>query len=345
MATMRAALLPAPGEPLRMISREIHEPGPGEVRVKVEACGVCGSDLFLQNGGFGADKLPVVPGHEAAGIVDAVGTGVAGLTPGEQVALYYIDAEPSGDWARAGRENLDPSLRRMGVDVDGALAEYVLRPAHTLIKTAAPIEPARLAVLTDAVATPFHALRLARLKPGERLLVIGIGGIGSNAVQLGRRLGARVTAAGRSTEKLELARTLGAHQTVRLSGQETRDRALLFDRVSDQGFDVVLQCAGSADADQLALAAAGPGGRVILVGASTAPFETRSVDLIWRELTVIGSRGMTRADIAEVIDLYLEGAITVAHLTRRVRPLERVNEALDDLRRGGALRTVIDPQR
>jgi propanol-preferring alcohol dehydrogenase len=337
---MRALLLPGVGRPLELVERPLPAPGPGEVRMRVHACGVCGSDLFLQSGGFGADRLPRVPGHEAAGVVDATGPGVDDWAPGDQAALYYIDADPDGAWAKAGRENLDPALTRMGVDVDGAFAEYVVRPAHTLVRPPAPVDPAALAVLTDAVATPYHALaRVARLQPGETLLVLGIGGIGSNAVQLGRHLGARVVAVSRAAAKLELAQRLGAHATI--SGAPGPERVR--DACGGDGPDVVLQCAGSAALDELAIAAAGPGGRVVLVGASQERFATRSVDLIWRELSVMGSRGFTRRDIAEVIDLYVAGAVTVDHLLGATRPLAEGNAALDDLRAGRVLRSVLVP--
>jgi propanol-preferring alcohol dehydrogenase len=353
---MQALLLPGVGRPLELVERPVPRPGPGEVLVRVQACGVCGSDLFLQSGGFGADRLPRVPGHEAAGVVDAVGPGVDGWEPGDQAALYYIDADPDGAWARAGRENLDPRLTRMGVDVDGAFAEYVVRPAHTLVRPPAPVDPAALAVLTDAVATPYHALvRVARLQPGETLLVLGVGGVGSNAVQLGRHLGARVVAASRGAEKLELARRLGAHAVVATGDRPERPpgpdagaaaadlAAELRAACGGDGPDVVLQCAGSAALDELAIAAAGPGGRVVLVGASQEPFTARSVDLIWRELSVMGSRGFTRRDVAEAIDLQLAGAIAVDHLVGAVRPLAEGNAALEDLRAGGVLRSVLLP--
>jgi propanol-preferring alcohol dehydrogenase len=322
-------LLPGVGQPLEAVERPLPEPGDGEVRVRVEACGVCGSDLFLQSGGFGADRLPRVPGHEAAGVVDALGPGVDGIAPGDQVALYYIDADQDGRWARAGRENLEPRLTRMGVDVDGAFAEYVVRPAYTLIRPPEPVDPATLAVLTDAVATPFHALtRLAQVQPGETLLVIGVGGVGSNAIQLGRHLGAHVVAATRG--KRELAVRLGAHEIVPSD-----------DSLRTQEADVVLQCAGSAALDELAIGAAGPGGRVVLVGASTERFSASSIELIRRELSVMGSRGFTKRDIAEVIDLHLAGAIATDHLTSAIRPLGEANEALADLREGRVLRTVL----
>ena len=202
--TMRVVELPGVGEPLRIAERPVPEPGPGEALVRVQACGVCGSDIFLQKGGFGPKiRMPVVPGHEAAGVVAAVGPDVAEVAPGDQVAVYYIDAPADSIYAHRGRPNIGPGVVRMGVDVDGAFAEYVLRPVSTLIKVPAPVDPATLAVLTDAVATPYHALaKIARLQPGETLAVLGIGGLGSNAVQLGKHLGARVVAITRSEEKL-----------------------------------------------------------------------------------------------------------------------------------------------
>jgi propanol-preferring alcohol dehydrogenase len=339
---MRAALLPGVGRALELVERPLPEPGPGEVRVRVQACGVCGSDLFLQKGGFGADKLPVVPGHEAAGVVDALGDGVAGWHPGEQVALYYIDADPQGRWARRGREQLEPGLTRMGVDVDGAFAEYVVRPAHTLVRPPRPIAPAQLAVLTDAVATPYHALvRVARLEAGECVLVLGIGGVGSNAVQLARRMGAHVVAASRGAAKLRLAQELGAAATVAL-GAGGDDVAALRAAAPD-GYDVVVQCVGAGTIDALAVAVAAPGARVVLVGAAADAFPVRATDLIWRELSLLGSRGFTARDVADVLALHAAGEIRVDHLVSSERPLAEANAALEDLRAGRGLRSVLRP--
>ena len=338
---MRAVELPEVGAPLRLVERPLPEPGPGQVRVRVQACGVCGSDLFLQKGGFGV-PLPVVPGHEASGVVDALGPGVDTPRVGDQVALYYIDAPADSPYARRGRPNVGPGVRRMGVDVDGAFAEYVVRPAETLVAPPASVDPVALAVLTDAVGTPYHALaRIARVGAGESLVVLGIGGIGSNAVQVGKHLGARVVAVTRSEEKLELARSLGADELVQAGGDDTVERARR--ACGGEGADVVIQCVGSAAADEQAIAIAGFAGRVVFVGSSAEPFRTRAVDLIWRELALLGSRGFTADDIREVIDLYLAGAIRTEHLVERTRPLEEANEALDDLRAGRALRTVLVP--
>jgi propanol-preferring alcohol dehydrogenase len=313
------------------------------VRIRVEACGVCGSDLFLQDGGFGpAHPLPIVPGHEAAGVVDSVGPGVDAVRVGDQVALYYITT-PAGDpWAAAGLPNRSPFVRRMGVDVDGAFAEFVIRPVEALVHPPARVEPAALAVLTDAVATPLHALkRVAKVKTGETVVVIGIGGLGSNAVQLARVFGARVIAVSRSEAKLELAAAMGAGDRVKAAGGvEVESVKKLTDGL---GADVVVQCADSPLAYEHAVAMAGPGGRVVFVGSSAEPFPVRPMDVIWRELTLHGSRGFVPADIEDAIALYLDRRVTVDHLVESVRPLEDANRALEDLRSGRVLRSVLVP--
>jgi len=328
---MRVALLPAVDAPLELVERDNPLPGPGEARVRIEACGVCGSDLFLQKGGFGADKLPIVPGHEAAGVVDLVGAGVTEVSAGDQVAIYYIENVPD-----APRPNLGPAVRRMGVDVDGAFAEYVVRPVSTLIRPSRPIPPATLAVLTDAVGTAYHALvRVARVQATETVVVLGIGGVGSNAVQVAKTLGSRVVAVTRSAEKRELARSLGADEAVAI-----RDA---LEAIGGDGADVVVQCAASSAMDEAAIGLAGYGGRVVFVATTPEPFSTRASTLVWRELALLGSRGFTVADIEAVIDLYLEGKISTDHLTDAIRPLEEANEALEDLRAGRVMRSVLVP--
>src|SRR5581483_7394016 len=280
--------------------RPVPEPGPGQALVRVEACGVCGSDLFLQKGGFGTGiRMPVVPGHEAAGVVAAVGPGVTEVEPGDQVAIWYIDAPVDSVYARRGRPNIGPGVVRMGVDVDGAFAEFVLRPVSTLVPVPAPVDPAALAVLTDAVGTPYHALvKIARLRAGETLAVLGVGGLGSNAVQLGKHLGARVIAVSRSEEKLELARRLGADEVVP-AGEDTVARAR--EACGGDGPDVVIQCVGSPEVDEQAIELATFGGRVVFVGSSPDPFRARAVEICWKELTLLGSRGFTAEDIAAVV--------------------------------------------
>jgi len=338
---MKAFELRRFNEPLIETSRPIPVPGPGEVCVQVQACGICGSDLFLQKGGFGT-PLPIIPGHEAAGQIHAIGPGVSEWQVGDQVALYYISTPPADPWAKVGYPNRSPDLRRMGVDVDGAFADFVLRPVEALIKPPRPVPPPVLAVLTDAVGTPLHALkRIARIQAGESVAILGIGGIGSAAIGVAKAFGATVIAIARSEAKRALARALGADEVASPEdhGIVERLRAV----TAGYGPQVVLQCTGASEQDAFAVQIAAPGARVVLVGVSTDPFSLKATDLIWRELSVMGSRGFLPADIQDAIELYLSGALDVSHLVKDVRPLQQVNAALDDLSRARVLRTVLTP--
>lgn len=330
-------VMPGAGQPLIIEKRELPELASGQALVRIDACGVCGSDLFLQKGGFGLDKFPVVPGHEAAGRVVAVGNTADEFWVGRQVALYYIDAPLDGRWAQAGAINIGPEVRRMGVDVDGAFARYVVRPIHTLIPVEPEMDPAIVAVCTDALATPFHALTaIAKIAPGERLLVIGPGGIGSNAVQIGVMLGAEVIVAGRSQKNLDHALRLGAQRALRAdAGPDAIVRA------AGGNVDVVLECSGSVAMAQLAIACAGYRARVVMIGASTESFALTAGELIWRELSVMGSRGFTPEEISAVLDHVRAGRLETGHLTQDRRPWQQANDALDDLRGGGVSRMVL----
>ena len=344
---MRAALLTGYGQPLEQVELPDPVPGPGEVVVDVRACGVCGSDLFLQKGGFDS-TLPIVPGHEAAGVVSALGAGVTGVGGiggiggigiGQPVALYYLDHCGTCRICRTGRVNMCLGVRRMGVEFNGAFAERVVVPAASALPVLASDDPAAVAVLTDAVATPFHALvRIAAVRPGETVAVFGIGGIGANAVQLAVHLGCRVIAVSRSDASLDLARQMGASVAVKTGpdvAAEVREAA------GPGGPDVIVQTVGSAKVFEQAVAAAGIGCRIVAVGATLDPFPVNPMDLIWREATLAGSRGFTPADIREVLELHRSGAITTDHMVGNMRPLDEVNDALDDLRAARVVRSVI----
>ena len=336
--TGAAIVMPADGGPLRLVQRPVDTPAAGEALVRIEACGVCGSDAFLQDGGFGPDSLPRVPGHEAAGVVIAVGDARDEEWIGRQVALYYIEGPADSSWAKVGHENIGPGIRRMGVDVDGAFAQYLVRSIATLIPVEPPMDPASVAVATDALATPYHALTaIAGLSSGETLAVIGLGGIGSNAVQIGKHLGATVVAVGRGEAKLTQASELGAAITVRSS--EGPDAIIA---AAGGQIDVVLQCVGENTAmDRLAIDIAGYRARVVFVAVSQENFPVRATELIWRELSLMGSRGFTRNDISDVLALVASGDLTTDHLTRNRRPLAQAAEAIADLRAGAVLRTVL----
>lgn len=337
---MRAAVLRGYGQPLAIEDVPDPEPAAGEVLVDVAACGVCGSDHFLQEGGFDS-TLPIVPGHEAAGTVAAVGDGVHGVAVGDRVALYYIRHCGSCPMCVAGRVNLCAEVERMGVEFNGAFAERVVVPAVNAVPVPDGLGLDSAAVLTDAVGTPYHALHgVAGVAAGETVVVLGVGGIGSNAVQLAALAGCRVIAVSRSAAKLELARSLGAAHVLAADEDVVGGVADLTD---GDGPDVVVQSVGSAAVDAQALELAGRGSRVVLVGASSDSFAMRSVDFIWRELVVMGSRGFTPDDVRAVLALAVAGDIRVDHLTAHARPLAEVNDALADLDDPSVLRTVLHP--
>lgn len=337
--TMGAAVvMPPDGGPLQLVQRPVDSPAAGEALIRIQACGVCGSDAFLQDGGFGPGSLPRIPGHEAAGVVIAVGDPSDETWVGRQVALYYIEGPADSVWGTIGHENVGPGIQRMGVDVDGAFAEYIVRSIRTLIAVEPSLDPAAVAVATDALATPYHALTtVGGLVAGETLAVVGLGGIGSNAVQIGRHLGATVVAVGRGEAKLAQARELGADVTAHSS-----DGAEAIIAAAGGQIDVVLQCVGENTAmDRLAIDIAGYRGRVVFIAVSQEDFPVRATELIWRELSLKGSRGFTRRDIEDVLALVASGALTTDHLTRHRRPLREAAEAIADLRAGAVLRTVL----
>lgn len=335
----QVVVMPGVGEPLRLVQHSIPQLKSADALIRIEACGVCGSDLFLHKGGFGRDKLPVVPGHEAAGRVMAVGSREDEWLIGKQVALYYINSPRDSRWAKSGHENIGPMIERMGVDVDGAFAEYVVRPVHTLICVEPEMDPASVAVATDALATPYHALtEIADLREGETLVVIGLGGIGSNAVQIGKLLGAKVIAVGRGQAKLDQALKLGADATIRSS-----EGVAAVKQIAEGNIDVVIECSGVPEMGRFAVECAGYRARVVLVGASLETFSIASTELVWRELAILGSRGFTAQTIRSVLDHIHAGRLTTDHLTNSQRPLREANEALEDLKSGLSMRTILIP--
>ncbi len=337
---MQAAVLHRYNTPLEIVERPDPRPGPGWILVDVRGCGVCGSDVFLRKGGFDS-TLPIVPGHEASGVVRELGEGVDAsmAPPGTPVALYYIEHCGSCRMCSVGRVNMCLGVRRMGVEYDGAFASQVLVPAANVIPVLPSDDPAAVAVLTDAVATPYHGLvRIGRVQPSETVVVFGVGGIGSNAVQLAAHFGCRVIAVSRSDAKLELAERLGAHHVVR-GGDDAPERVRAL--CGPGGPDVVVQTVGSGVVDRQAIDTAGIGARVVLIGTTIEGFTLRATDLVWREASVWGSRGYTPDDIRDVLELHRAGAVTTDHLLTHRRPLSEANEALEDLQAGRVFRSVL----
>lgn len=334
---MKAVMLRAYNTPLEVADIPQPEPGPGEVLVKVSACGVCGSDRFLHKGGF-RSTLPIVPGHEASGVV-AGGTAPA-FPIGTRVALYYLRHCGQCRHCRAGRENICHGVQRMGVDFNGAMAEYVALPEDNLLPVPPQVNDISAAVVTDSMGTPLHALRVAETQMNEVVLIIGIGGIGSSAIQIAKLLGARVIAASRSEAAREVAHAMGADEVIHSDASLPRH---VKDLTQGAGADIVLQCAPSQEAFVWGAAALATAGRLVIVATTLEPIPFDTNRLLWGEQRLCGSRGFTRADIIQALRWVQEGRLNVEHLTRTVLPLSQANEALANLERPDIVRSVLRP--
>ena len=262
-ATMTAAVLHAPGD-IRVEEVPVAAPGPGEVLLRVAACGVCGSDVprMLRNGGY---VMPIVCGHEFSGHVAALGPDVDGFALGELVAVPpLIPCRVCAHCVR-GDFGLCESYDYFGSRSDGAYAEYVVAPVGNLLRVPAGLDP-RAAAMLDPAAIALHALWKTALRTGHRVLVVGAGPIGLFAVQWARLAGAsEVVSVDLSEEKAAMAREAGATAAVQ-TAEQARELA-------GEGFDVVLESAGAPAAADLAASLVGPKGHAVFVGIPHAPVE------------------------------------------------------------------------
>ncbi len=330
---MRAARFYGPGSEIRIEEVPYPTPGPGEVVVEVAACGVCGSDVHFLEGLPVPGGLPITLGHEPAGFVRSLGDGVSGWTPGDRVALHLGAGCRTCRVCRAGHENCCPQLVSPGLHIDGAFAEAIRLPASSLVRVPDGVSLAAAAVATDCVASPYHALKCrAGLRPGERVAVIGCGGLGCQAVNLACALGAeQVIAVDISAIALERASDSGASHCVDAS---KGDPSAAIRELSDGGTEVVIECVGSPETVAAGARALIPGGRLIVVGVGIMP---PAIDLpqalfAFQELSVLGSFASHQDDLREVLQLEADGKIDIeASISHRLR-LEEVAEGLEMLR-------------
>src|SRR5512133_3279422 len=213
---MKAMRLEQYDGPLVLRDLPTPEPGPGEVLVKVAACGVCRTDVKILRGEIPPPivNLPHTPGHEPAGVIAAVGPGVEDVQVGDRVVVYFYINCGHCEMCRKNRGNICFEIRRLGFELPGAYAEYLLVPAGHVIPIG-DLDFVQTAILPDAVAVPYHAIRhQARVEPGQDVLIVGVGGLGVHAIQIAKLEGARVIAVDVDEERLELARQLGADEVV-----------------------------------------------------------------------------------------------------------------------------------
>ena len=340
---MRAAVLRAPGAPLTLEELPLPIPGAGEVRLKVLACGFCHTDLhYLDHGVATAKPPPIVLGHEISGEVEALGPGVQGVNVGDRVLVPAVLPCGLCEYCRTGRENICPAMRMPGNHLDGGFAEFVVVPAKDLVPLPGAIDPHLGCVIADALTTPYHAVvRRARVRAGERVAVIGCGGVGINLVQFASVAGAHVLAVDLNEQKLEVARQLGAEAT--LNPKEAPELAKAIRRTWGDAADVAFEAVGTPATIALGFDALRRGGRLCLVGYSRGPAELPARKVMFLEYTVIGSLGCRPADYGRVVELVRTGRVRIEPVVTGRLPLERIGEAADRLRQGDGFRTIVVP--
>lgn len=326
---MKTAVVRAFGAEALIEERPIPRPASGQVLIRLEACGLCHTDIHAMRGDWPVKPgLPLVPGHEGVGIIEQLGEGVTTRTVGQRVAMPWL-GHACGEcrYCVDGRENLCEQQYNNGYAVDGGYAEYMLADARFAVPVPDGVTPLDAAPLTCAGVTTYAAIKNAHVVPGETVAVFGIGGLGHLAIQYARLVGAKVIAVDVTDEKLALATELGADFTVNAS---TTDPV---SAIRDWGgADVAVVLAVAPSVFRQSFDALNRGGRLVLVslpadGTITLPI----FDTVLKGISVIGSIVGTRQDLAEVFALHAAGRTKVITQTRE---LEQVNTSVDEVLAG-----------
>jgi D-arabinose 1-dehydrogenase-like Zn-dependent alcohol dehydrogenase len=296
-ATMKAAQISKPGAGFEVVEREVPKPGAGQVRIKVQACGVCHSDLLTVEGAWPGIQYPRVPGHEVAGIIDAVGAGVSTWKKGQRVGVGW----------HGGQDNTCPECRRgdfrncrnqqiTGISYDGGYQEYMVAPIEALVAIPDSLKDAEAAPLLCAGITTYNALRHSGAFPGDLVAVQGIGGLGHLGVQFANKFGYKVAAIGRGPENAALAKKLGASVYIDSNATNAAEELQKLG-----GARVILATAPSSKAMSELIDGLGPNGKLIVIGATFDPIEVKPVQLINGSKSIQGWAAGTPADSEDTL--------------------------------------------
>lgn len=335
LVVVRALRIVEVGKPLVEVDVAGLALGPGDVRIEVEAAGICRSDIHYRSGARPIPSTPLTPGHEIAGSIVEMGQAVASVSVGDRVAVHYLVSCGSCDACRAGLEPFCVAGEMVGLDRDGGYAETVIVPAPNAYRIPDTIPFEVAAIMMCSTSTSLHALRRARLAPGETVAVFGCGGLGISAIKLARALGAgKVVGVDVSPAKLAMAESLGA-------------RAVPFDEAGDIVADVALEMVGLAETMKAAVDSLAIRGRAVVVGIADESFAMNAfTDLALKEAEILGAVDHLGSEIAELIEMAAVGRLDLSDVVTGTVPLEveAINEAMDRLEAfGGGVRTVIRP--
>lgn len=326
---MQAAIATTFGRPLILSEVPVPRPGPGELLVKVTACGVCHTDVHAVDGDWPVKpRLPFIPGHEVVGHVAALGQGVTKFKEGDAVGVAWLhDACGACEYCGTGWETLCATQHNTGYSVDGGYAEYIVADADYAVRLPRGLDLVAAAPILCAGVTTYKGIKETDTKPGDWLAISGIGGLGHVALQYAKAMGLHVIAIDVSEDKLALARKLGADAAINASRPDLAGEVA---RLTG-GVHGALITAVSAPAFAQCLALLRPKGTMSLVGLPPGSFPLPIFDVVLKRLTVRGSIVGTRQDLAESLAFAAEGKV---HAQVETRPLQQINSIFAELKAG-----------
>jgi D-arabinose 1-dehydrogenase-like Zn-dependent alcohol dehydrogenase len=334
VAPMKVAQISKPGGDFEIVEREIPKPGAGHVRIKVQACGVCHSDVLVKEGAWPGIQYPRIPGHEVAGIVDEVGTGVSEWKKGQRVGVGWHGGQDNTCLqCRRGDFGNCRNLKIAGISYDGGYQQYMLAPVEALAAIPDTLTDVEAAPLLCAGVTTFNALRHSGASPSDLVAVQGIGGLGHLGIQFASKFGYKVAAIGRGPENAVLAKKLGA--SVYIDSQAT-NAAEELQKLG--GAKVILATAPSSKAMSELIDGLGPNGKLMVIGATFDPIEVTPVQLI---IGMRGIQGWASGTPTDSEDTLRFSELTGVRPMIETFPLEKAGEAYARMMSGKAQFRVV----
>jgi D-arabinose 1-dehydrogenase-like Zn-dependent alcohol dehydrogenase len=334
VAPMKVAEIPKAGADFQIVEREIPQPNPGQVRIKVHTCGVCHSDLFTKEGMWPGIQYPRVPGHEVTGVIDELGAGVSGWNKGQRVGVGWHGGHDGTCLScRRGDFRNCQNLKIPGISYDGGYQQYMVAPVEALTAMPENLSDVEAAPLLCAGITTYNALRHSGAVPGDLVAILGIGGLGHLGIQFANKFGYRVAAIGRGSENASLAKKLGA--SVYIDNKIT-NAAEALQKLG--GAQVILATAPSSKAMSEVIDGLGPNGKLMVVGAATDPIEVTPIQLITGSRTVEGWASGTPADAEDTLRF---AELTGVRPMIETYPLEKAAEAYARMMSGKAQFRVV----
>ena len=333
-APMKAAQVSKPGADFEIVQREIPNPGARQVRIKVQACGVCHSDVLTKEGQWPGIQYPRVPGHEVAGVVDELGAGVAEWKLGQRVGVGWHGGQDNTCLScRRGDFRNCRNLKIPGISYDGGYQQYMLAPIEALVAIPESLGAAEAAPLLCAGITTFNALRHSGAMPGDLVAVEGIGGLGHLGIQFGSKFGYKVAATGRGAENAPLAKKLGASVYI-----DSKATSAAEELQKLGGARVILATAPSSKAASELIEGLGPNGKLMVIGATFEPIEVTPLQLITGSRTIQGWAAGTAADSEDTLRF---AELSGVRPMIETYPLEKAAEAYARMLSGNAQFRVV----